>query len=100
MIWHFVLVSASVIALTAASSAASSQTLTCAQVNGGVGCCAGNVVHYCQSGVVRTQTCTGDQVCGWDGGRQDYSCVPPPAQAGGGQPMACPAPVPAPTCAA
>ena len=78
---RFVLASASAIALTAASIAAGGQTLTCAQVHGGVGCCAQNAVHYCRSGVMKTAPCTDGRVCGWNAAGGNYGCMHPPAAA-------------------
>jgi hypothetical protein len=54
--------------------------LTCASVDGNVGCCdAAGVLHYCDAMQnLVDQTCTGTDVCGWNYLFGYYDCVPQP----------------------
>jgi hypothetical protein len=64
--------------------------LTCAQVDQAIGCCdAASVLHYCSSGAIMNEPCTGMHVCGWNAARNYYDCVPPPVTSSPMYPRAC-----------
>jgi hypothetical protein len=73
-------------ATTSSSSSASSASsssgapLTCATVDGNVGCCdKAGVLHYCDAKEnLVDQTCTTPDVCGWNYLFGYYDCVPSP----------------------
>jgi hypothetical protein len=75
--------------------AAGAVPATCGEVNGKVGCCGpdGNA-YYCAtaSSTVKSTSCTGGKVCGWNASRMYYSCVSPPSHAdpSGVYPITCP----------
>jgi hypothetical protein len=64
------------------SDSVSSDTVpaTCRQADSKVGCCVGNVVYYCDP-TLTSKTCTGSDVCGWDGTSDYYDCLAPPGRA-------------------
>lgn len=79
---------------TSTSSSSGSGGLTCSQVNGSAGCCDGSgTVEYCSSNAVKTESCTGSEVCTWNTSKGYYGCGTGPAMGqNGGAPLACPSP--------
>jgi hypothetical protein len=64
---------------------------TCTEADNAIGCCAGNVVYYCEKTTLETKTCSGTDVCGWDKTEGYYYCVASPggADPSGTYPLAC-----------
>jgi hypothetical protein len=68
--------------------------LTCAEVDGDIGCCDANgVLHYCSAAmmVLTSKTCATGTVCGWNATKGYYECVAPDggADPNGMYPIAC-----------
>jgi hypothetical protein len=75
---------------SSSSSSGGSGAPTCAEANGSAGCCVGNTEYYCSSGTVKSETCTGSEVCTWSSTKSYYTCGAGPAMGqNGGAPLEC-----------